>query len=164
VVKAVEHAIRTVGPQVLVNGIRTGQQVIDGSRFQARMGVALLSVFGMLALGLASIGLYGLLAYMVNQRQREIGLRMALGASRRSVRRMIVQQGLSLVAIGMGFGVAAALLVGRAISRMLFGVGGADLVSLAGAASVMGAVALVACYLPAHRATRVDPLVALRQV
>jgi predicted permease len=162
-VSSVGREINAAGPQVLVSGIRTGQQVIDGSLFPARIGVALLSVFGLLALGLASIGLYGILAYAVNQRQREIGLRMALGASQPSVLRMIVKQGMSLVAIGVVIGFAAALLVGRVLSRMLYGVGAADPVSLAGAAFVLGAVALVACYLPARWATRVDPLVALRQ-
>ncbi len=163
-VSAVERQINAAGPQVLVSGIRTGQQVIDGSLFQARIGVALLSVFGLLALGLASIGLYGILAYTVNQRQREIGLRMALGASHPNVLRMIVKQGMSLVAIGMVIGFAAALMVGRLLSRMLYGVGAADPVSVAGAALVLGGVALLACYLPARWAARVDPLIALRQV
>jgi len=162
-VSAVERAISAAGPQVLVSGIRTGQQVIDGSLFQARIGVALLSVFGLLALGLASIGLYGILAYTVSQRQREIGLRMALGASHPNVLRMIVKEGMSLVAIGVVIGFAAALLAGRLLSRMLYGVGAADPVSVAGAALVLGGVALLACYLPARWATRVDPLVALRQ-
>jgi predicted permease len=162
-VNAVRREIQAAGPQVLVSGVRTGQQVIDGSLFQARVGVALLSVFGLLALGLASIGLYGILAYAVNQRQREIGLRMALGASQPRVLRMVVQQGMLLVLIGMTIGCGAALLVGRFLSRMLFGVAAGDPVSLIGAALVLGAVALVACYLPARWATRVDPLVALRQ-
>jgi predicted permease len=162
-VNSVGREISAAGPQVLVSGIRTGQQVVDGSLFQARIGVALLSVFGLLALGLASIGLYGILAYAVHQRQREIGLRMALGASQSTVLRMMVKQGMSLVVIGVAIGFAAALLVGRVLSRMLYGVEGADPVSLAGAAFVLGAVALVACYLPARRATRVDPLAALRQ-
>jgi putative ABC transport system permease protein len=163
-VASVERKIHAAGPRVLVAGVRTGRQVVDGSLFQARIGVALLSVFGLLALGLASLGLYGILAYAVNQRQREIGLRMALGATRPSVLRMIVKQGMSLVVVGLAIGFGAALLVGRVLSRMLFGVGGNDLVSIAGAALVLCAVALVACYLPARLATRVDPLVALRQV
>ena len=126
--------------------------------------MALLSVFGLLSLGLASLGLYGILAYAVNQRQREIGLRMALGATQPRVLRMIVKQGMSLVVVGLAIGFGAALLVGRLLSRMLFGVGGNDLVSIAGAALILCAVALVACYLPARLATRVDPLEALRQV
>ena len=136
-VSAVRREIYAAGPQVLVSGVRTGQQVIDGSLFQARVGVALLSVFGLLALGLASIGLYGILAYAVSQRQREIGLRMALGASQPRVLRMVVKQGMSLVVIGMTIGFGAALLVGRFLGRMLFGVGAGDLVSLFGAASVL---------------------------
>lgn len=163
IVSSVGREINAAGPQVLVSGIRTGRQVIDGSLFQARIGVALLSLFGLLALGLASIGLYGILAYGVHQRQREIGLRMALGASQPSVLRMIVRQGMSLVVNGVVIGFAAALLVGRLLSRMLYGVGAADPVSLSGAAFVLSAVALMACYLPARRATRVDPLVALYQ-
>jgi putative ABC transport system permease protein len=163
IVSAVGREINAAGPHVLVSGVRTGQQVINGSLFQARIGVALLSVFGLVALGLASIGLYGILAYAVNQRQREIGLRMALGASQPTVLRLVLKQGMSLVLIGMAVGFAAALLVGRALSAILFGVGPSDPISLAAAALVLGGVALVACYLPARWATRVDPLVALRQ-
>jgi predicted permease len=162
-VSAVRGEIQAAGPQVLVSGVRTGPEVIEGSLFQARVGVALLGIFGLLALGLASIGLYGILAYAVNQRHREIGVRMALGASQPRVLRMVVQQGMSLVVIGMTIGAGAALLVGRLLSRILFGVGAGDPVSLIGAVAVMGAVALLACYLPARWATRVDPLVALRQ-
>ena len=162
-VGSVRREIEAAGPRVLVSGVRTGQQVIDGSLFQARMGVALLGVFGLLALGLASIGLYGILAYAVNQRQREIGLRMALGASQSGVMRLILKQGLSLVSIGMAIGFVAALAVGRLLGRMLYGVGASDPLSVIVATIVLGIVALVACYLPARWATRVDPLVALRQ-
>jgi predicted permease len=162
-VNAIQREITGAGPQVLVNGIRTGQQVIDGSLFQARIGVTLLSVFGLLAVGLASIGLYGILSHGVQQRQREIGLRMALGASRPSVLRLILRQGLSLVLTGVLFGFVAALVVGRLLSRMLYGVSASDPVSLAAAVLVLVGVALVACYLPARGATRVDPLAALRQ-
>jgi ABC-type antimicrobial peptide transport system permease subunit len=162
-VSSVGREINAAGPLVLVSGIRTGQQVIDGSLFQARIGVALLSVFGLLALGLASMGLYGILAYAVSQRKREIGLRMALGASPPHVLPLILKQGMSLVSIGVVIGFIAALLVGRLLSRMLYGVGASDPVSLVAAALVLGGVALVACYLPARSATRVDPLVSLRQ-
>ena len=128
------------------------------------MGVAMLSVFGLLALGLASIGLYGILAYAAARRQREIGLRMALGASRISVLRLMLGQGMSLVLVGIAIGLAASLATGRILSRMLYGVSATDPLSVGAAAAVLMAVALVACYLPARWATRVDPLTALREV
>jgi ABC-type antimicrobial peptide transport system permease subunit len=131
--------------------------------FQAKMGVALLSVFGLLALGLASIGLYGIMAYSVNQRRREIGLRMALGAAQSSVLRLILKQGMSLVMTGVLIGLAAAVLAGRLLSTMLYGVSTTDPISVVGALSILSAVALLACYLPARWATRVDPLAALRE-
>lgn len=160
----VEREVRTAGPQILVFGIRTGSEIIDGGLFQARMGVGLLTTFGLLALGLASIGLYGVLAYSVNQRKREIGLRMALGATRASVLRLVLGEGMSLVVTGVVIGFAAALAVGRLLSRMLFGVGASDPMSVVGAALMLSAAALLACYLPARWATRVEPLEALREV
>src|SRR5438874_4452511 len=92
----VQGEIRAAAPQILVSGIRTGAQIIDGGLFQAKAGVALLTLFGLLSLGLASIGLYGIMAYSVNRRKREIGLRMALGSTRASVLRLILKQGMSL--------------------------------------------------------------------
>ncbi len=159
----VEREVRAAAPQVLVSSTRTGREIVDGGLFQAKMGVVLLSIFGLLALGLASIGLYGILAYSVNQRKREIGLRMALGASRQSVLGLILKQGMSLVLTGVLIGFAASLLAGRLLSRMLYGVSASDPLSVAGAALMLLAVALVACYLPARWATRVDPLVTLRE-
>ena len=160
----VERELRAAGPQVLVFSIRTGNEIVDGGLFQARMGVGLLTAFGLLALGLASIGLYGVLAYSVNQRKREIGLRMALGATRASVLRLVLGEGMSLVIAGVLVGLLAALAVGRLLSTMLFGVGASDPLSVAAAALMLSAVALLACYLPARWATRVDPLEALREV
>jgi macrolide transport system ATP-binding/permease protein len=159
----VRRELHTAAPQVLANDLRTGREIIDGGLFQAKMGVALLSVFGLLALILASIGLYGIMAYSVNMRKREIGLRMALGAAQATVLRLILKQGLSLVATGVLIGLAAALLVGRLLSRMLYGVSASDPVSVVGAAVVLLVVALLACYLPARWASRVDPLAALRE-
>ena len=159
----VQREVRAVGPQILVNDIRTGQKIINDALFSARMGVGLLSIFGLLALGLASIGLYGIMAYSVNQRRREIGVRMALGAARTSVLRLILRQGMSLVLTGAVIGVVAALIVGRLLARMLYGVSASDPISVAGAALVLLVVALLACYLPARRASRLDPLVALRE-
>jgi predicted permease len=160
----VEREIHAAGPQIVVTQPRTGRQIIDGGLFSARMGVAMLSVFGLLTLGLASIGLYGILAYSAARRQREIGLRMALGASRISVLRLVLGQGMSLVLAGLVIGFAASLATSRILSRMLYGVSGTDPLSIAAAASILIAVALVACYLPARWATRVDPLTALREV
>jgi putative ABC transport system permease protein len=159
----VQREMRAAGPQVVANDIRTGQKIVNDALFSARMGVGLLSAFGLLALGLASIGLYGIMAYSVNQRQREIGVRMALGAARENVLRLVLKQGMSLVLVGVVIGLIAALVVGRFLSRMLYGVGASDPISIAGAAGVLLGVALLACYLPARRASRLDPLVALRE-
>ncbi len=163
ILSSIEHEVRAIAPQLVVSDIRTGRQIVDGGLFFSRVGVMLLSVFGLLALGLASIGLYGILAYSVNQRKREIGLRMALGAAQMSVLRLILKQGMALVLTGVAIGLAAALLVGQLLSRMLYGVRASDLISVAGAAVVLLAVALLACYLPARSASRVDPIIALRE-
>src|SRR5262245_66520879 len=100
------------GPQILIGGVRTGREIIDGGLFQARMGVALLSVFGLLALGLASIGLYGIMAYSVNQRKKEIGLWMALGAVQASVLELILKEGMSVVLSGVRIEFESSLHVG----------------------------------------------------
>lgn len=163
IIMPVQRAVRAAGPRILVTDTRTGRQIIDGGLFQAKIGVALLSVFGLLALGLASIGLYGIMAYSVNQRKREIGLRMALGAARESILRLILKQGMSLVLTGVAIGFGVAMLVGSLLTRMLYGVSASDPISVAGAALVLLAVGLVACYLPARWASRVDPLMALRE-
>jgi predicted permease len=159
----VEREIRAAGPEIMVLDKRMGSDIIDGGLFQARVGVGLLTAFGLLALGLASIGLYGILAYSVNQRRREIGLRMALGATQGTVLGLILREGMSLVLAGVGIGLVASTLVGRVVSRMLYGVTASDPLSIAGAAVILSAVALLACYLPARWAARVDPLQALRE-
>ena len=163
VIGPVTNELHAVGPQVLVFGTRTGDKIIDGGLFQAKMGVGLLAIFGLLALSLASIGLYGVLAYSVNQRRREIGLRMALGATRSTVLALVLREGMSLVIAGVLIGYAGAMATGRLLSGVLYGVGASDPVSFAAAAGALGMVALLACYLPARWATRVDPLHALRE-
>ena len=125
--------------------------------------MSLLGVFGLLALGLASVGLYGIMAYSVNQRRREIGVRMAMGAGQGSVSLLVLRQGMAVVLSGVAVGVGLAFLLGRALSRFLYGVSGSDLLSIGSASLVLLVVALVACYLPARSASRVDPLVALRE-
>lgn len=158
----VQRELHAAAPRLMVS-VLTGQKVIEGGLFFARTGVALLSVFGLLALSLASIGLYGILAYSVNQRKREIGLRMALGAGRSRVLAMVLKQGMSLVFTGELIGFAGTLIVGRLLSRMLYGVSASDPLSIIQAVGVLSVIALLACYLPARGASRVDPLVALRE-
>lgn len=159
----VQREVLAAGPQILVSDMRTGREIVEGGLFQARMGVSLLGVFGLLALVLASVGLYGIMAYGVNQRRREIGLRMALGAAQSSVLRLVLRQGMTLVLTGVAIGFAASLFVERLLSRMLFGVSANDPASVVVAALVLLTVGFVACYLPARWASRVDPLVALRE-
>jgi predicted permease len=159
----VQREVRAVGPQISVDGIRTGRKIVDQALFGAKMGVAMLSVFGLLALGLASIGLYGIMAYSVNRRKREIGMRMALGAAQRSVLLLILREGMSLVLTGVMIGLVAALALTRLLARMLYGVSAGDPISVMVAASALLAVALLACYLPARSASRLDPMVAIRE-
>jgi len=159
----VQGEIRNIDPTLPINDIRTGTKLIEQALWGAKIGVGLLGVFGFLALGLASIGLYGIMAYSVNQRRREIGIRMALGAGQPSVLSLILRQGMTLVISGVGLGLLLSILLGRALSKFLYGIGASDLPSLAGASLVLLFVAMVACYLPARRASRLDPLVALRE-
>ena len=159
----VQREVRAAGPQISVDDARTGRKIVDQALFGSRIGVALLSVFGLLALGLASIGLYGILVYSVRLRRREIGIRMALGATQESVLRLVLKEGMSLVLAGVIIGLVAALALARLLTRMLYGVNSSDPVSLAGAACVLLAVAFVACYLPARSATRLDPLATLHE-
>ncbi len=163
VLNAVQGEARNVDSRVAVDDVRTVGTVIDQSLWGAKMGVALLSVFGALALGLASIGLYGMMSYSVNLRKPEIGVRMAMGAAQGSVLRMVLRQGMTLVAIGMALGVGASLLAGSALSSLLYGVNPADAISIGGASLALALVAMLACYLPARRASRLDPVTALRE-
>ena len=159
----VQHEIHAIAPRVFAPDARTGSKLVGQALLTAKMGVSLLGVFGLLALVLASIGLYGVMVYSVNQRRREIGVRMALGAARKSVLELILKQGMSLVLTGLVIGLVAALLVGHLLERMLYGVGATDPISIEVAAVVLSGVKLLACYLPAHRASWVDPITALRE-
>lgn len=162
IISSVQVQIHSIDSGLAVEDIRTGTKIIDQALWWSKVAVEMLAVFGLLALGLASVGLYGIMAYSVNQRRREIGVRMALGAGERNVWLLILRQGMRLVLTGLTVGLALALLVGHTLSRFLYGVSGTDPFSLLGASLVLLVVALAACYLPARSASRVDPLVALR--
>jgi predicted permease len=163
ILTAVENEIRNVGPDVRVSDIRTGAKLIDQVLWGPKIMVGLLSVFGSLALILASVGLYGVIAYSVSRRGREIGMRMALGAQPRAVLRLVMYEGMALVGTGTVIGLLLSLLAGRALSRVLYGISPADPISNVAACVVLILVALLACYVPARRASRTDPLEALRE-
>jgi predicted permease len=163
IMTAVENEVRKLGPEVQVSDARTGAKMMDQVLYGSKVMIGLLSVFGGLALLLANVGLYGVIAYSVSRRGREIGLRMALGAGQRAVLALVLTEGMTLVAIGIGVGVALSLIVGRGLSRVLFGISPADPASFITASVVLIAVALLACYLPARKASRIDPADALRE-
>ena len=158
----VQREIRQVDPNVPIQNPQRVRDVIDQSLWTVNLAAGLLGVFGVLALGLACVGLYGVMAYSVGQRTQEIGLRMALGAGPWQVLRLVLQQGLSLVIVGVVLGVAGAFGVSRLIQSLLFG-SAYDPLSFIASSMALVAVAAAACFLPALRASRVDPLVALRE-
>jgi macrolide transport system ATP-binding/permease protein len=158
----VQREIRSLDAMIEVRDARTIRTVLNQAMFGATIGVGMLSVFGLLALGLASLGLYGVMAYSVSARRREIGIRMALGAHHTSVMRLVLRDGMTLVSFGILTGLAASLLVGSAISRMLYGINPFDPLSATIASLALSIAAGLACYLPARRASRLDPLIALR--
>jgi predicted permease len=160
--RAVQGAVRAVDPALPVFGVRDLQTAIAVAYFGQRMGGSLLGFFGALALGLAAVGIYGVLAYAVSQRSREIGIRMALGASRGNVLRLILGQGMNLALIGLGIGLGVAFAVTRLMSSMLFGVSATDGATVVSVSALLLGVVLAASYLPARRATRIDPIQAIR--
>jgi predicted permease len=159
---ALREVVRGLDPALPLFGMRTLRQTSSAATFQHRLAGTLLGAFGALALVLAVVGLGGVLAYMVGQRTREIGVRMALGGDRGAVFRLVLRRGLGLAALGMAIGLAAALAVTQPLGRLLFGVRPGDPLTVLAVVLLLGSAALLACYFPARRAMRVDPLVALR--
>lgn len=145
-----------------ISDVHTETQLIDELLVQERMVAQLSGFFGLLALALACVGLYGLLSFEVTRRTREIGIRMALGARSGDVLRMVVKQGIVLTFIGAAVGIGAAVAVTRYLNSFLYGVHAGDPATIISVAVLLLLVALLACYIPARRATRVDPMVALR--
>jgi predicted permease len=162
VIPALREQARSVDKSLPLVGVETQEAEIDEYLGDQRSMATLLSFFAALALALATIGLYGTMSYAVGRRTRELGIRFALGAQRGEVQRMVLRETMSLVAIGVAIGVPVALAAARLLSSMLFGVKTTDAATVSTAILVMCATALVAGYLPARRAARVDPMVALR--
>jgi putative ABC transport system permease protein len=160
--KSVRDQVQALDPNLPVFGERSMETIVADSLAQRRFTMQVVALFGVLALLLASIGIYGVMAYSVSQRTREIGIRVALGASRALILRWVLRQGLILIVIGVGTGLLAAFALMRSLQSLLFGVGATDVVTYASLAGVLAVVALAACYIPARRATKVDPIVALR--
>ena len=161
-VKSVREIVSRAGENLPLTEVRTQTEQIDRLLFEQRMLARLSGFFGVVALVLACIGLYGLLSYEVARRTRELGIRMALGAQTRDLLRLVVGQGILLVLIGTVIGIAAAMGVTRFISAMLYGIHANDPATITGVAILLTLVALAACYIPARRAMKVDPMIALR--
>jgi predicted permease len=157
-----QREIRALDAHVPLNNPFTMRRILNQSLWPARLAAILLGALGILALTLASAGLYGVMAYSVTQRTREIGVRMALGADRSHVLTMVLRQGMTLVIIGLAIGVTSALALARIVTRLLFGMSAMDPATFGGVCLILVVVAMIASYVPAWRASRLDPLRALR--
>jgi ABC-type antimicrobial peptide transport system permease subunit len=159
---AIEAAVHQLDPDVPVFNVRTIEQQIERFTVQERTFAVLSSLFGLLALVLCAVGLYGVIANAVSRRTKELGIRLALGAGRQRIVRLVLREAGLLAALGVAAGIPCALLIGRGIRSLPFGVQHGDLRGITAAAAVLLAVALLAAWLPARRAARVDPMIALR--
>ena len=158
----VRRQVPIVGPQMAATQVQTIEEYMALPLFPARTTGWLLGVSGILALVMTAIGLFGVIAYMVSQRTHEIGVRMALGARQGDVLKLVMGQGLLLTAIGLGIGLCAAFGATRLLAPLLYGIGANDPATMTAVAVCLTAIALSACYLPARKAMKVDPSVALR--
>jgi putative ABC transport system permease protein len=161
-VPAIREAIRAVDRGNPVANIRPMRKVVASSIARQNFNMALFAAFAGLALALAAVGIYGVMAYSVSQRRHELGIRIALGAGRGDMLRLVVGQGMALAGAGIALGLAAAFFATRLLARLLFGVTATNLPTYAAMAALIAVVALVASYIPARRATGVDPIIALR--
>jgi putative ABC transport system permease protein len=161
-VPALRQTVRSIDPNQPITNINTLEKIVADNIAQPRLNMLLMALFGGLALLLATVGIYGLLSYAVTQRTQELGIRMALGARATDVLKLILRQGMTLVLIGEGIGLAGALALTRLMRGLLFGITPTDATTFIGVAIALTVVALLACLVPARRATKVDPLIALR--
>ncbi|HEV2668741.1 MAG TPA: ADOP family duplicated permease, partial [Blastocatellia bacterium] len=162
IVAAARREINAVDPDQPISNIRTMEDLLDEEIGQRRLGMMLLAAFAALALSLASVGIYGVLSYFVVQHTQEIGVRLALGAQRRGILVLVMRRGMTLASAGVAVGLFGAFALTRLMSSLLYEVSAADPVTFAAVAALLSAVAMLACYVPARRAMRVDPIVALR--
>jgi putative ABC transport system permease protein len=158
----IRNQLQQLDPELPMAAVATMDQLLADSLSRSRFTMLLLGIFAVVALVLAAVGIYGLIAYSVTQRTQELGIRIALGAQRRDVLRLVLVQGTRLTLLGVAIGVLAALTLSRLLGTLLFGVSATDPLTFAGVAGLLAVVALLACFIPARRATRVDPTVALR--
>jgi putative ABC transport system permease protein len=161
-IAALRNEVQQIDPSLSVLNVQTLNERVQNSLGGERTQATLLGSGGVLALLLAAVGLYGVMSYSVAQRTREIGIRMALGAGRGNVMGLVLKQGLTLVTAGIVLGLGSAFAVTRLLASLLFGVSAVDPITFAGTSVLLIAVALTASYVPARRATKVDPIIALR--
>jgi predicted lysophospholipase L1 biosynthesis ABC-type transport system permease subunit len=161
--EALRRAVQSADPALPVYRIRTYEEVTDDSLLMRRWPMLVTTAFGAVALLLAAIGLYGVLAYLVTQRTKEIGIRMALGGSPRAIAELVAREGLVLMVAGFAAGALGVVALKRTLASQLYGVQAGDPGVLLGATAVLGLIAFLACAIPGRRATRVDPVVALNR-
>jgi putative ABC transport system permease protein len=161
-VAAIKQEVQAVDRNQPLGNVRTLAAILDESIAPRSFSLVLVGLFAAVALVLGAVGLYGAMSYAVTQRTREFGIRVALGAQRNDVLRLVIRQGMQLSLIGIVIGLAGSFALTQLMSSLLFGVSATDALTFSVIALVLGSVTLLACYLPARRATKVDPMVALR--